>query len=168
MDLDKKLQELFKTQDEKFKSGLSITETAWHYDGDARPIELDPSTGTQIKRTLMGRVVEFLYEKEIVGLTPQTGIKTFEVRLRLDIKTIAEGDRKEVIGSNAVCGTLENPKGFYSIGYSQRFPKAWAEAKAHRGYVFHSGQWIKSMYLSYLEEQEKPNVNTKSKPSGNH
>lgn len=168
MDLDKKLKEIFKTQDKKFVEGLSITETDWHYDGDGKTIEQVGDTGAFVPRTIMGRIVEYLKQLERPGLTQSAGPKSFEVRIRLDIRTKAEGDRKEVIGNSPYDGTVDEPVGLAAEELRLRFPKAWDEFKLHRGFIYHSGQWIKSSYVAYLEEQEKLNVSTKSKPGGSH
>ncbi len=168
MDLDKKLREFFTTQDKNFKSDMSITETDWHFDGDGKSIEQVGDTGTFVPRTIKGRIVEYLHEQEKPGLVKTSYPKTFCIRIRLDIKTLAEGDRKETIGNIIYTGTLDEPVSISSEEIRIRFPKAWDEFKLHRGYLYHSGQWIKSVYFTYLEEQEKANGGTKSKPSGNH
>jgi hypothetical protein len=168
MELDKKLKEVFRTQDEAFKSYMSITETNWHYDGDGKTVEQAGNTGVFVKRLVMGRVVEFLKEVDHIGMGPKPKETTFVIWMRLDIKTPADGDRRQVVGNKPYFyeGTVDNPADFYSQEVRQMFPKAWEEFKAHRGFIYHSGQWIKSMFVQNLEDQEKANV--KSKPSGSH
>jgi hypothetical protein len=168
MDLDKKLKENFKTQDKSFKEFMSITETDWHFDGDGKTIEQAGDTGAFIPRTVMGRIVEFLKEIEPPGMAPEAIIKEYRVQMRVDIKTLAKGDRKETRGSTPFfCdGSVDKPTDFYSQEVRMRYPKAWEEFKLHRGYIYHSGQWIKSMYVQHLEDQEKLNVS--KKPSGSH
>jgi hypothetical protein len=170
MDLDKKFKEDFKTQDKNFKNYLSITETDWHFDGDGKTIEMVGDTGVFVPRSVKGRIVEYLDEKIGQGLLENTYPKTFTIGIRLDVMTMPEGDRKKTIGNVVYTygKTIDDPISYQSEETRLRFPKAWEEFKLHRGYLYHSGQWIKSSYLTYLEEQEKANGGTKSKPSGNH
>jgi|LQAB01.1.fsa_nt_gi hypothetical protein len=172
MDLDKKLKEVFRTQDKNYKDYMSITETDWHYDGDGKTVEMVGETGVLIPRNTMGRIVEYLREVKDETLGPPKQMREFTVDLRLDVKTLGDGDRREIIGNTPFIyiGDIDHPADYYSQEARQRFPKAWDSFKAHRGLIFHSGQWIKSMYVAYLEEQEKTNGGNKTsgKSSGSH
>ncbi len=172
MDLDKKFREAFRTQDEAYKDYMSITETNWHFDGDGKGVGQVGETGIFTKKDSMGRIVEFFRLQESVGLGPPPSHKVFSIYIRLDIKVLGFGDRKEVVGNRLYeyGESIDKPIDFYSSEVRELFPKAWEEFKNHRGYLYHSGQWIKSMYLQYLEDKEKANVgnNNKSKSSGSH
>jgi hypothetical protein len=138
------------TDSDIFFNLMTITETNYHYGGDGLPTNKDNS-----QKTVKGRVVELLLLQKYSTEHDNSGKKHFCVETCLEVSTKYSSGQYEASSKYIFAGEPDAPATAEARILKDSFPLAWAEFSKHRGHLFHAGQWIKSPYTLWLEEQNK-------------
>jgi hypothetical protein len=143
------------TDSKDFFNFMAITETNYHYNGDGQPTYRDPVSGANIAKTVVGRIKEILLLDEYSSKTDPLGMKHFNVKICVEVSTDYSSGQYKATSSSIFQGEPDKPETGEARSLRDSFPFAWTEFISHRGYIYHAGQWIKSVYTIWREEQEK-------------
>jgi hypothetical protein len=138
------------TDNKAFFHLMAITETNYHYNGDGLPTNKDNSP-----KSVRGRIVEMLLLQEYATRQDNSGKKHFYVETCLEVSTRYSSGQYEATSKYIFVGEPDAPTTAEARKLRENFPLAWDEFSKHRGHLFHAGQWIKSAYTLWLEEQNK-------------